>query len=84
MEDFLNMKLSFKKTEFPSVLAGLDSGMYQLGANNFAANKERQEKYIYSDPIIANQFVIAVAEERKQRDGSLVSLIFNNHKTAGF
>ena len=36
--------------------------MYQLAANNFALNKERQEKYIYSEPTFENQFVIAVAE----------------------
>ena len=36
--------------------------MYQLAANNFALNKERQEKYIYSESTFENQFVIAVAE----------------------
>lgn len=56
-------EVEFQKTEFPSVLAGLDSGMYQLGANNFAYNDERAEKYIYSDPIFENQFVIAVRED---------------------
>ena len=59
-------KVKFQKTEFPSVLAGLDSGMYQLAANNFALNKERQEKYIYSDPTFENQFVIAVAEDNNE------------------
>ena len=37
--------------------------MYQLGANNFAYNPERAEKYIYTDPTFENQFVIAVHED---------------------
>ncbi|MBP2651422.1 MAG: tcyJ [Firmicutes bacterium] len=54
-------EVSFEKTEFTSIFAGLDSDRYQIGANNFAMNKERKEKYIYSNPIFKNQFVIAVA-----------------------
>ncbi|GGH23353.1 transporter substrate-binding domain-containing protein [Paenibacillus segetis] len=57
-------KINIEKTEFPSIFAGLDSDRYQIGANNFASNAERKEKYIYSDPIFKNQFVIAVAEGR--------------------
>ncbi|WP_019555061.1 transporter substrate-binding domain-containing protein [Propionispira raffinosivorans] len=58
-------ELSFEKTEFPSIFAGLDSDRYQIGANNFAMNKERKEKYIYSKPIFKNQYVIAVAADNK-------------------
>lgn len=59
-------EVSFQVTEFASVLAGLDSGLYHVGANNFALNKERQEKYIYTDPIFKNQYVIAVAEDNEE------------------
>ncbi|MGX7205857.1 transporter substrate-binding domain-containing protein [Enterococcus pingfangensis] len=55
--------VKFEKTEFTSVLSGLDTDRYQVGANNFAMNDERKEKYIYSDPIFKNQYVIAVAED---------------------
>ncbi|OCG44582.1 amino acid ABC transporter substrate-binding protein [Gilliamella sp. Choc5-1] len=54
-------EISFEITEFPSVLAGLDSQRYQVGANNFAMNEKRKEKYFYSDPIFKNQYAIAVA-----------------------
>lgn len=57
-------KINIEKTEFTSIFAGLDSDRYQIGANNFASNEERKQKYIYSDPIFKNQFVIAVAEGR--------------------
>lgn len=55
--------IAFEKTEFTSVLAGLDTNRYQIGANNFAMNDERKEKYIYSDPIFKNQYVIAISEK---------------------
>ena len=55
--------ISFEKAERASVLSGLDTDRYQVGANNFASNDERREKYIFSDAIYKNQYVIAVAEE---------------------
>lgn len=55
--------LSFEKTERTSVLSGLDTDRYQIGANNFASNDERREKYLFSDAIFKNQYVIAVAED---------------------
>lgn len=55
-------QVAFEKTEFTSVLSGLDTDRYQIGANNFAMNNERKEKYIYSEPIFKNQYVIAVAD----------------------
>lgn len=56
-------KVSFTTTEFPSILAGLDSDRFQVGANNFAENKQRKEKYIFTQPIFENQFVIAISEK---------------------
>lgn len=53
-------KFEFKKTEFSSILAGLDSGRFQIGANNFASNAERQKKYYYSKPIFSDEYVIVV------------------------
>lgn len=58
-------EIKIEKTEFTSIFAGLDSDRYQIGANNFASNEERREKYNYSDPIFKNQFVIAVQEDRE-------------------
>lgn len=51
-------EIKFETTEFSSVLAGLDSERYQVGANNFAMNEKRKEKYFYTDPIFSNQYVI--------------------------
>lgn len=56
-------KVSFVTTEFTSILAGLDAGRFQIGANNFAENNQRKEKYLFSQPIFENQFVIATNEK---------------------
>lgn len=57
-------EIAIEKTEFASIFAGLDSDRYQIGANNFAMNEKRKEKYIYTKPIFKNQYVIAVAGNR--------------------
>lgn len=59
--------LEIEITDFPSIFAGLDSGRYQLGINNFAMNDERKEKYIYTDPEMVNNY-IAVTNKSVQID----------------
>lgn len=51
-------ELEWEVTEFSSIFAGLDSGRYQLGVNNFAMNDERKEKYLYTDPIYSDLGII--------------------------
>ena len=51
-------ELVWEVTDFPSIFAGLDSDKYQLGVNNFAKNPERAEKYIFTDPIFSNAYII--------------------------
>lgn len=63
-KDLPQYEVSFEKTEFTSIFAGLDSDRYQIGANNFAMNEARKQKYIYTNPIFKNQYVIAQASSR--------------------
>jgi polar amino acid transport system substrate-binding protein len=53
-------KLEIEVTDFPSIFAGLDADRYQVGVNNFAMNNERKEKYIFSDPMFKNRYIVAV------------------------
>ncbi|MCI1985023.1 MAG: transporter substrate-binding domain-containing protein [Lactobacillus sp.] len=53
-------QFKYTKTDIPGVLGGVDSGRYQIGANNFGYNKERAEKYYFSKPIFLDQTVIVV------------------------
>lgn len=52
-------ELKWEVTDFTSIFAGLDSDKYQLGVNNFGMNDERKEKYIFTDPIFANELIVA-------------------------
>lgn len=54
-------ELEIEVTDFPSIFAGLDAGRYQIGVNNFASNEERKEKYLFTDPIFANEYVAIFA-----------------------
>lgn len=52
------LTFDFQLAEFPALFAGLDSGRFNLVANNLSATKERREKYEFSDPYIEAQFGI--------------------------
>lgn len=51
-------ELVWEVTDFPSIFAGLDSDKYQIGVNNFAKNPEREEKYIFTDAIFSNAYIV--------------------------
>ncbi|EHJ51815.1 amino acid ABC transporter substrate-binding protein [Streptococcus macacae] len=53
-------KVEYKKTEWKSVFSGLDSGRFQIGANNISYTKERAKKYLYSNPTASNPMVLIV------------------------
>ena len=48
--------------DFPALFGGLDSDYYQIGFNNFSYNEKRAEKYIYTNGIFDNHYVIVVPE----------------------
>ncbi|WML32840.1 transporter substrate-binding domain-containing protein [Clostridium sp. OS1-26] len=41
--------IQFEKTQFPSIFAGIDSGRYQVGANNITKKPEREQKYLFGN-----------------------------------
>lgn len=44
-------KVTYQAVDFSGIVPGLDSGRYQMGANDFGWSKERAEKYNFSSPI---------------------------------
>jgi polar amino acid transport system substrate-binding protein len=46
--------VDFQVTSFDSITAGLDTLRYQIGANDFGKNPEREQKYIFSEPMARN------------------------------
>ncbi|MBT1172437.1 transporter substrate-binding domain-containing protein [Bifidobacterium sp. MA2] len=56
-------KLKWQTAEFSSLFSGLDAGRYQLAVNNFTKSKEREAKYLFSDPIYSNSYVAVVSKD---------------------
>lgn len=53
-----DIDFEFQVAEFPALFAGLDSGRFNIVANNLSATDERREKYDFSDPYTEAQFGI--------------------------
>lgn len=51
----------FEVADFPALFAGLDSGRYDIVANNLSATEERKKKYDFSDPYLQAQFGVGVS-----------------------
>ncbi|MFC4652539.1 transporter substrate-binding domain-containing protein [Lactococcus nasutitermitis] len=60
--------VSFEKVEFPSILPGLDTNRYQMGANSFAKSKERDKNYLFSEALYSNPMGIIVPKNSKIKD----------------
>lgn len=57
-EKLSDYEIQFQRTAWESIFPGLDSGHYQVAANNLSYTKERAEKYLYSLPISNNLLVL--------------------------
>ena len=67
-DDFKGYDIDLVKavtTPFDSILIGVDSGRYQIAANDFNYNEERAQKYSFSDPISRSNYAIISAEGTK-------------------
>ncbi|MBM7636842.1 amino acid ABC transporter substrate-binding protein [Streptococcus saliviloxodontae] len=58
-------KISYKRTAWESIFVGMDSGHYQIAANNLSYTAERAKKYLYSKPIAKNPLVLVVPTSSK-------------------
>lgn len=57
------LKLTFKQTQWDSIFAGVDSGRFDLVANEVTVNPERQAKYLLSEPYSISTGVLVVRED---------------------
>lgn len=67
-----DIDFEYEVADFPALFAGLDSGRFDIVANNLSATDERRQKYDFSDPYIEAQFGIALPEKSKL--GEITSL----------
>ena len=59
-------EVKFVTTPFDSILTGVDSGRYQIAANDFNYNEERAQKYGFSDPISRSNYGTTLMRTRHQ------------------
>lgn len=62
----MGYKVKFKETQWDSMFAGLDSGRFNVIANQVGINKERKEKYKFSEPYTYSHGVLVVNENNKK------------------
>ncbi|SKA01492.1 polar amino acid transport system substrate-binding protein [Pilibacter termitis] len=64
-KDSKEYSVEFQAVDFEAVLAGVDTGRFQIGANSFAKTKEREEKYVFSKPVYRNPLALVVKKGSK-------------------
>ncbi|WEV44691.1 transporter substrate-binding domain-containing protein [Streptococcaceae bacterium ESL0687] len=60
--------LKVEVTDFEAISVGIDSGRYQMGANDFAWNEKRDEKYYFSYPVSKTDSSVATRPGDKVAD----------------
>lgn len=68
-----DLEFEFQVAEFPALFAGLDSGRFNIVANNLSATEERREKYAFSDPYIEAQFGLALPKDSELAGATSIS-----------
>lgn len=54
----MGLKAKFVPTKWDGLIAGLDTGKYDVVLNNVTITKERKEKYLFSKPYIYSHFAL--------------------------
>lgn len=58
--DELGVEVQFEETQWDAIFAGLDSGRWDVIANQVSINAERQERYLFSTPYTYSPGVLIV------------------------
>lgn len=53
-------KLEWQVADGSAIFGNLDSGRAQIAVNNYAKNAEREAKYLFSDPLYKDKYVLEV------------------------
>ena len=56
----LGVEPEFMETDWASILAGVDSGRFDIACNGVDYTEERAEKYLFSDPYVYTEIVLVV------------------------
>lgn len=62
----IGVEVEFLETQWDAMFAGLDSGRFDMVANQVGINPEREESYDFSDPYITSTAVLVVAKDNEE------------------
>ncbi|MFV0555657.1 MAG: transporter substrate-binding domain-containing protein [Lactovum sp.] len=65
-ENLEDYEIEVQVTDFATIIPGLDSNRYQMGANDYGWTAERDEKYYFSSPLSKSNNAIAVKIDDKE------------------
>ena len=65
----LGVKPDFQETDWSAILAGVDSGRFDIACNGVGYTAERAEKYNFSKPYVYTQKVLVVASDNEDIHG---------------
>lgn len=61
----LGVKADFKETDWDSILAGVDSGRFDIACNGVGYTETRAEKYHFSTPYVYTRVVLVVGSDNE-------------------
>ena len=61
--DKLGVEVEYKETDWDSILAGVQSGTFDLGINGITYTDERAQSFNFSEPYLYDQTVLIVLED---------------------
>jgi L-cystine transport system substrate-binding protein len=59
----LDLEVDYQETQWDAIFAGLESGRFDVIANQVSINPEREEQYLFSEPYTVSPGVVVVSEE---------------------
>ena len=59
----IGVKPDFKETEWSSILAGVDTGVFDIACNGVGYTEERAEKFSFSTPYVYTEAVLVVRKD---------------------
>lgn len=60
LAESIGVKADFRETEWSSILAGVDAGVFDIACNGVGYTEERAQKYDFSDPYVYTEVVLVV------------------------
>ena len=62
----LGVAPEYKEAEWSAILAGVDSGVFDIACNGVDYTEERAEKYAFTDPYVYTEIVLVVSKENTE------------------